>query len=470
VRALRGALVLAAALGLAACAIGPNYERPETPSPETYRGQVAPPEAASLADLPWWQVFDDPALVALARAALEHNLDLVQASARVEQSRALLGAARSQFYPQIGYQGHAGRARLPLTAEPGQDHTTFDTFFGAFSLAWEIDVWGRIRRASEAARAELFAAEYLRRGVLLSLVSEVASAYFELAGLDRELEISRKSAAAFQDTLDLFNRRYQGGVGSKLQTSRAEAALADAEAAIPELERQITAAENRINVLLARPPREVPRGAPLPEQKLPPQTPPGLPAQLLERRPDIVVAEEQIVAANARVGVAMGNFLPRIGLTAVYGGASSELSELVTGSASLWNVLGEAAGPLFEGGLRLAEYRAQKAVWEEAKAAYEQTVLVALAEVSDTLVAQEKLAEERAQREREVAALQESVDLALLRYRQGLAGYYEVLDAQQRLFPAERLLARVQTDQLTTVVRLYRALGGGWQLTGSWLP
>lgn len=458
------------ALSLCACAIGPNYQRPEAASPPEYRGWVGAPEAASLADLPWWEVFEDPVLVDLAVLALEHNLDLVQATERVEQSRALLGAARSEFYPQIGYKADAGRARLPLTGEPGQDHTSFDTFFGAISLAWEIDVWGRIRRASEAARAELFAADSFRRGVLLSLVSEVATTYFELIELDRELEIARQSTEAFQETLDLFERRYAGGVGSKLQTTRAEAALADAASAIPELERRIAVTENRLSVLVARPPGEVSRGKPLPEQEAPPQTPPGLPAQLLERRPDIVQAEQEIAAANARVGVAMGNFLPRIGLTAIYGGSSSELKELVTGSATLWNVLGEMAGPLFQGGLRLSEYRARKSAWEESKARYEQTVLTALAEVSDALVAQEKLAEERAQRERQVQALSESVDLALLRYQQGLAEYYEVLDAQERLFPAERLLARTRRDQLTAVVQLYRALGGGWKLGASWLP
>jgi multidrug efflux system outer membrane protein len=467
VRRLAHAAAAFAALGLAACAIGPSYERPGTASPPEFRGWVGPSEAASLADLPWWQVFDDPVLVELTTAAIESNLDLVQATARVEESRALLGAARSEFYPQIGYEGHAGRNRI---SEPRQGHSTFDTFYGALSLFWEIDVWGRIRRASESARADLFGTEAFRRGVLLSLVSDVASSYFELIGLDRELQIARDSRDAFQETLDLFTRRYQGGVGSKLQTTRAEAALADAEAAIPELERQIVATENRIGVLLARTPAELPRGRPLREQKLPPQTPPGLPAQLLERRPDIVEAEEQIVAANARVGVAMANFLPRIGLTALYGGSTTDLQDLVTGKGSLWNLLGEVAGPIFQGGLRLAQYRAEKAAWEASKASYEQSVLTALAEVSDALVAQQKLALEREQRERQVGALRESVRLALLRYRQGLAGYYEVLDAQQQLFPAERLLARVERDQLTTVVQLYRALGGGWNLEASWLP
>jgi len=461
---------LVCGLALAGCAIGPNYERPDTTPPPIYRGEVGQPEAASLADLPWWEVFEDPTLVELVGVALEQNLDLKQASSRVEQSRALVQAARSEFFPQVGYQGHAGRARLPLTAEPGKDHTTFNTLFGAFSLVWEIDLWGRIRRANEAARAQLFATEYYRRGVLISLVSEVAAAYFDLLELDRELEIARASTASFQETLDLFSRRYRGGVGSKLQTSRAEAALASTAAIIPELESRIAATENRISVLLGRSPSTVARGEPLSNQPLPPSTPAGLPAQLLERRPDIGLAEEEIVAANARVGIAMANFLPRIGMSAAFGGTSDDLSDLVTGSASLWNLLGEVSGPLFQGGLRLSEYQAQKSAWEESRYHYEQSVLAALAEVSDALTAQQKLREELTQWERAVSSLQEAVRLSLLRYRQGLAGYFEVLDAQQRLFPAELRVAQLERDQLTTVVRLYRALGGGWKLDASWLP
>lgn len=468
--ARRAAAVASTTLWLLGCAIGPNYERPELAIPEAYRGLLGPGEAASLADLPWWEVFDDPALVKLVVVALEDNLDLRLSTARVEEGRALLGAARSRFFPQIGYTGHAARQRLPLTAEPGQDHTTFNSFFGAFSLAWEIDVWGRIRRANEAARADLYAAADVRRGVLLSLVSDVAQAYFDLLALDRELEIARESTADFQDTLDLFRRRYEGGVGSKLQTTRAAAALARTAAVIPETESRIAAVENRISVLLGRPPGPVPRGARLAEQRLPPRTPAGLPAALLERRPDVMQAEEVVVGANARVGVAMGNFLPRIGLTSLYGGASGELNDLVTGQANLWNVVAQAAGPLFQGGLLLSEYRAQGSIFDEAVANYEKTVLVALAEVSDILVAQHKLAEERVQREREVASLQEAADLALVRYRQGLSSYFEVLEAQQQLFPAQLELANVIRDQHNAVVDLYGALGGGWQLDASWLP
>jgi len=462
------ALALGASL-LLGCAIGPNYERPTVDSPPDYRGQIEPAEAASLADLPWWEIFRDPVLVDLVSEALENNYDLVIATTRVEQSRQLVGAARSEFFPQVGYNGGAARQKSPLNFVPNS-RQTFNSFVGAFQLAWEIDVWGRIRRSNEAARADLMAAEDFRRGVLLGLVSSVASAYFDLLELDRELEIARDTTRSFESTLELFSRRYEGGVGSKLQKTRAAAALAQAAATIPALEARIFAQENALNVLLGRNPASIPRGTSLDAQEVPPEAPPGLPAALLERRPDVRSAEQDIVAENALIGVALANFFPRIGLTAAYGGASTELKDLVKGSASIWHVAAEVAGPIFQGGLLLSQYRGQKARWGEARARYEQVVIGAFAEVSDRLTLKQKLAEERIQREREVRELQESVRLSLLRYREGLASYYEVLEAQQQLFPAQRQLAATRRDELVVVVALYRALGGGWQLGESWQP
>jgi len=458
-RGLAGALALTVAT---ACAVGPNYVRPPVSPPEDFRGHVDAPEAASLADLPWWQVFEDPVLQQLIVEALGANYELKTAVYRVEQARALLGVARSPFYPQIEYQGSAGRQREPKFETQPAD--TFDLFFGAFALAWEIDVWGRIRRSSEAAQQSLFATEEFRRGVLLSLVTSVAQAYLTLIELDRELEIARATTQSFQETLDLFTRRFEGGVGNKLQVARAEAALADTEAEIPELESRIVAQENAISVLLGRNPSEIPRGTPLEERAAPPATPPGLPSALLERRPDVLQAEHEIAAANAQVGVAVADFFPRIGLTALYGGESTELSDIVKGSFNLWNVAGNVTGPIFQGFALLQQYRGQKAFWEQAKAQYEQTVITAFSEVSNALTAQAKLDEARIAQERAVRAYQDSVRLALLRYESGLASYYEVLEAQQLLFPAEIALAQVQLDQLLTVVTLYRVLGGGWQL------
>jgi len=330
-------------------------------------------------------------------------------------------------------------------------------------MAWEIDVWGRIRRATEESLANLVAAEDVRRGVVLSLVTGVAQAYFELRELDLELEIAIRTRASFQQTLDLFTRRLLGGVGNKLATSRAEAALASTAATIPDLEREIVAKENQIAILIGRNPGPVGRGAVLTEQAPPPEVPVGLPASLLERRPDVLAAEEAIVASNAAVGVAVGNFLPRVGLTSLYGGQSTDIDKILQGPASIWSIGGSVLGPIFQGGRLYYDYKGRVAEREAAKLAYRQAVLNALGEVSNALVAREKLALSRADLEREVLALQDSVRLSTLRYTGGLASYYEVLEAQQQLFPAENSLARTELSQLVAVVQLYRALGGGWQ-------
>ena len=462
-RARRSVAALVALAFGTACAVGPNYVRPPVVSPDEYRGEVGAIEATSVADLPWWEVFDDPVLQQLITEALAANYDLQVAVHRVGQAKALLGVARAPFYPQIDYTGSAGRQRTPQILDtPG---ATYDLFYGAFSLAWELDVWGRIRRSSEAAQQSLLATEEIRRGVLLSLVTGVAESYLSLLELDRELEIAFATTASFQATLDLFTRRYQGGVGNRLQVSRAQAALAQTQAQIPDLERRIVVQENAISVLLGRNPGPIPRGTPLVERAAPPATPAGLPSALLERRPDILQAEHEMASANAQVGVAVANFFPRIGLTALYGGQSTELSDIAKGSFSIWNVAGNVAGPLFQGFSLYQQWRGQKEFWEQTRASYEQTVITAFAEVSNTLTAQTRFAEVRSAQELTVSAYQESVRLSRIRYESGLAGYFEVLEAQQQLFPAEIALAQVQLNQLLTVVGLYRALGGGWQLS-----
>jgi multidrug efflux system outer membrane protein len=454
--------LLATLLAVAGCAVGPNYRRPDLTLPGAHRGDVGPVEAASLADLPWWDVFGCPALRALVVEALESNYDLEAAIARVEQARALIGVARSDVFPQIGYDAEAFREKAFSPGAP--TNIQFNSFLGAFNLAWEIDIWGRIRRATEAARAEYLAAEAFRRGVLLSLVSDVAQAYFELLELDLELAIARYTTESFQRTLDLFSRRYRGGASSKLDVARAEAALAQTAATIPDLERLIVLKENQLRVLLGRAPGPIARGAQLIDQEVPPTTPAGLPSQLLERRPDVQQAEQLMVAANADVGVAVANFFPRLGLTAVYGGQTSELENLLKGSANIWAFGGALAGPIFQGGRLLEGYRASDAAWEAARAEWTGVVLRSLQEVSNTLTTQTELVGVRREQTRAVDALRLSVRLSLLRYDTGLANYFEVLEAQQQLFPAEIDLARTRRDQLVAVVVLYRALGGGWQL------
>ena len=444
------------------CAIGPNYERPELAPPEAFRGETAPAAEAFVDLLPWWEIFGDPVLVALTTDSLENNLDLAAAVARVETSESFVGVVRSELVPQVGYEAEAGRSRTSKNVAFG-DGDPRSLFFGALNLAWEIDVWGRIRRATEAARAEMLASEAFQRAVRLSLVAGVAQAYFELRELDAELEISRRTAESFVGTRDLFARQFQGGTASRLEVERAEAALAQTEAQIPDIERLIVAKENEISVLLGRAPGEIPRGAPLDAQEIPP-VPTGLPSALLERRPDIVFAEETLVASNARVGVALAGFFPRIGLTSVYGRQSENLADLVKKGSGVWSIAGLAAGPIFEGGRNWYLFSASKSEKEAALRDYEQSVLLGFQEVSDALVAREKLALARAHQERAVASLQESVRLALVRYRGGLSNYIEVLDAQQELFPAELLLARFDLEEMLSLTRLYRALGGGWSI------
>jgi len=447
---------------LAACALGPNYRRPAVDAPAVTRGQPGPSDPASLADLPWWQVFRDPALHALVVEAIGGSHDLRAAAARVEQARNLVAVARADMLPQVSYEGAATRERAAIPGTPR--NVTFNSFLGTFNLAWEIDVWGRIRRATEAARADYLAAEAVRRGVLLTLVSDVAQAYFELLELDRELEITHATRITFQDTLDLFQRRYVGGIGTLLEVSRAKAALKQVTAGIPELERQIVAKENQLSILLGRVPGDIPRGLLLGGEPLAPEVPVGLPSQLLERRPDVQQAEQALVAANADVGVAVASFFPRLGLSGMYGGQSSELENVVKSAGNVWAVAGSLAGPIFQGGRLLANYRASSAAWDEAVERYQQSTLQAFAEASNALVAQEKLKGVHADRDETVKALQTSVALSLQRYNDGIANYFEVLEAEQQLFPAELDFARTQRDQLVAVVTLYRVLGGGWEL------
>jgi len=442
--------------------VGPDYRRPQVKPVEEFRSQIGPAEAASLADLPWWQVFEDRTLQNLIETALTHNQDLAAAAARVEQARALVGVTASQFYPQLGYQGLAGRERSFVPLSQG-GNITYDTFAGLFSVVWELDVWGEIRRSTEAARANLFAQEYVRRGVMLSLVSQVAASYFELIELDREMAIAEESSRTYKQTLDLFTQRYQFGKDNKLSVARGEAAYESSIATIAQLKRAIAQQEDAISVLLGAYPGAIARGRILTDQTTP-AVPLGLTTDLAERRPDIMQYEQNMIAANAEIGVAVANFFPKIGLSALYGGQGQTVDDVVHSSFSIWNILGNVAGPIFTGGQLIETYYAQQAYWDVTVAQYQQTILVAFQEVSDALIAQQTLVAQRAALERQVASLREAVDLSLLRYTVGRSSYFEVLEAEQLLFPAEDAVAQAQRDQLIAVVDLYKALGGGWKL------
>jgi multidrug efflux system outer membrane protein len=464
VRRLAAALI---SLFVAGCAIGPDYQRPEMVEPPIYRGQATPSESASLADQPWWEVFQDEALRALIGEALANSYDLRIAAQRVEQARAQAGIARSEFFPQLGGEFDATRGVNSVLGAVSPGAPRDNAFLLAASLAWEIDIWGRIRRSNEAARAQLLATEAFRRGVVLTLVSDVASTYFLLAELELELQISRETVAAYTKTRDLFERKFTGGVSSKLGMLRAEAALASAAAVIPELERRIIATENQLSILLGRPPGPIARGATLREQSTPPAIPVGVPAQLLERRPDLLEAEQRLIAANALVGVAVAQFLPRIGLTGLAGGVSTDLSDILQKRSSLWSIAGVATTPIFQGGAIYYNWEDAKAQAEEAKLVYEATALDALREVSDALTAREKYQATQEQQQRAVVALEEAVRISTVRYVDGRADYFEVLNAQQDLFPAELELARTEFNQLDAIVQIYRALGGGWSQYGA---
>jgi multidrug efflux system outer membrane protein len=331
-------------------------------------------------------------------------------------------------------------------------------------LSWELDLWGRIRRSNEAALAQVLASEEARRGVFLSLASEVATTYFQIRQLDLQLDIARRTTAAFQGTFDLFNRRLQGGAASTLETASAEASLAATAAVIPDLERQIAALENQLSLLLGKNPGPIPRGAVLNDQFLPPDIPPGLPSDLLKRRPDVLTSEQNLIAANAQVGVAKADFFPQISLTAAVGGVAPQVSQLFR-EGKTWSIGAGLLGPVLQPGRLRNQYRAAVARWEEARVAYERSVNNAFVEVSTAVIAYQKFADAERERAREVAAYQQAVQVANQRYVAGLSSYLDVLQAQQQLFPAQILLAQARYNRLATLVELYRALGGGWNLS-----
>jgi multidrug efflux system outer membrane protein len=448
---------------LSGCAVGPNYKRPVINSPATFRDDTAVGEN-SFGDLDWWTVYQDPILQSLVREAITNNYDLLIATARVEQERALAVQARSQFFPNLEYDGTISRGRNELFGSLFPNNgVTASSALVSLNTFWELDLWGRIRRLNEAARARALASGDARNGVMLTLLSDVASDYFRLLELDRELEIDAQTTNSFGDSLKIFTQRMEGGTGSALETSRAEAAMADAESATPFVLQEIALTENELCILLGRNPGPITRSKPDISGLLSPSVPAGLPSQLLKRRPDIREAEQLLHAANADVGESVAEFFPQIGLTALLGRVSPELSAFSLGSANAWGMAAQTSGPLFEGGKLVGQYHQAKAVREEAILHYRQAILFALRDVSDALISRQRLAEIRVQQATEVVSLENAVKFATERYLSGTANYYEVLEAQQQLFPAQLNLARTQRDEQLVIVTLYKSLGGGWK-------
>ncbi len=446
---------------LAGCAVGPNYKRPPVNAPPAFRGDASG-RTNSLGDLPWWQLFRDDALQSLIRTALTNNYDVRIAALRVEEARQVYQENRSAYFPTATYQGNVGVGKNSQQGNAFPNQPLNHYYEALANVSWEIDLWGRIRRMNEAARSEYFATAEARTNVMISLISTLASDYFQLLALDREMEIARDSTNSFSQSLKIFSERLHGGVSSRLETSAAEAEEASAAAQVPELERQIVLEENQISILLGQNPGPIARGQKLLDQILPPDVPPGLPSALLERRPDILQAEQLVRAANAQIGVTKADFFPRFSLTGLFGRVSPNLSGMAEGSATAWAGAVNVVGPIFEAGLLKAQYRQARAAWEDSVLQYQSVVLTALQEVSNALIAREKLAQERAEQQRAVNAYEEAVQVAGQRYTAGQANYYELLQEQQLLFPAENALTQTELNQLLAIVQLYSALGGGW--------
>ncbi len=455
--------VLSASL-LAGCMVGPNYHRPAVQPPTAFRDLSENPQvqaqAASYADLPWWQVFQDPQLQELIRTALKQNYDLQLATERINAARAQVTVTRSSLFPQVAGNGNFS----------GGKENNFQTNYNFLTLtadaAFQLDLFGKLRRETEAARAQLLGTEDARQTVILTLVSDVASDYFALLQMDLQLQITRETVKTQQDSVRLTTFRVEHGVATKLDVLQAQQVLDSANATIPDLERQIAQEENAISILLGDYPHAVPRGRPLVEQPLPPEVPPGLPSTLIERRPDIREAEQNLVAANAEIGVAKAEFFPQISLTGSGGGAfgrSSAFSGLMSSQLGIWSYGAQVSQPIFTGGALTGNLRLAKSENQQALIAYRQTIQRAFGDVSNALIGYEKFHEVRVRQEDTVADLQESVRLSNMRYKGGTTTYLEVLDGQRSLFSAELTLAQARGTEYQSLVQLYRALGGGWR-------
>jgi multidrug efflux system outer membrane protein len=462
--------VIAAVL-FAGCTVGPNYQRPSIPPPANFRAPEGTntTDPTSIGDLKWFEVFKDEKLQELVRTALEQNYDIRDAVARVDAASAQLGITHSDQLPGVGAAADIstvrlsrnGQTPLPVTFAPSQNRT-----FGGAALdllSYEVDIWGKLRRATEAARANLLGAEENRKAVMTTLVSQVASAYFSLRELDYELEISQRTLATRKDSLTLIQNRQAGGVATLLDLRQGEQLVYTASETIPSLQQQIEQAENQISLLLGKNPGEILRGQSLTEQQMPPDVPAGLPSALLERRPDIRAAEQNLIAANAQIGVAKAAYFPQISLSGFLGGQGTQLSSLFAGPSAVWNFTPQVTQPIYIGGRLKSEVKLSQAQRDIALIQYEKAIQTSFSEVSNALIAHQRVRESRVQQELLVAALEDRTRLAYVRYRGGVDTLLNALDSDRDLFQAQLTLSQIRLNELDTVVQLYKALGGGWQ-------
>jgi len=459
----RRVLTLAFAVLLGGCAMGPDYVRPKVDAPAAFRFE--PRTITQTADTAWWEQFGDPVLDGLIAEALANNLNVKIAVANVEQAAGVFTQTRSQLFPQVGYSATGERLR---TSEAGVNPVLAGVipnpqtaYQALLTASWEIDLWGRIRRLSESTLANALASDDARRGVILSLVSSVATDYLQLRGLDEQLAISKRTLDTYGESLKLFQLQFQYGQVSQMNVAQAQSQYETAAAQIPAIESQIAQTETALSILLGRNPGPIARGKSINELKLP-TVPAGLPSQLLERRPDLMQSEQVLIAANAQIGAAKALYFPSISLTGALGGASSDLSKLFTGPARVWNYAGQVIGPIFTFGAVSGQVAQAEAGHQAALYNYQLSIQNAFGDVDNALIASQKLQEQVAAQARLVAALQDYERLATLQYNGGYTSYTTVLQAEQSLFPAELTLASVRAQVFASSVNIYKAMGGGW--------
>jgi multidrug efflux system outer membrane protein len=464
---MRSAALLCAAMVVGGCTLGPNYQRPQVEVPTAYR--YAEPAAQSIADVEWWEGFGDPVLSDLVRDALRNNLDVRIAAARVDFFLGTLATTRSNLFPQVAvspaFPVQAARQRGSRIATPQRvpaDATVeYATYQAGLSAAWEIDLWGKVRRQTEAATADVFANEEARRGIVLSVAAATASGYIALRDVDQQLDIARETARSRGDSLELFQKRFAGGVVSQLELSQATSEFESAVSTIPGIETEIAVQEQALSLLLGRNPGPIPRGKPI-DQLKPIVIPAGLPSELLERRPDIRQAEQQLVAANAQIGAAKALYFPSISLTGVFGAASTALGDLFTGPARTWTFAAGLTAPIFNAGAIAGQVQQAEAGQRLALANYGKAVQAAFGDVENALITASRARATQAALQRTVAALADYARLARLRYDNGYTSYIEVLDAERSLFEAQLSYVHSQDTALAAQIAIYKAMGGGW--------
>lgn len=453
-----GFVTVVVAAVLSGCVVGPDYERPEIETPEEFRQRIS--TGAAIANTPWWKLFEDPQLERLIIIAIEQNKDLAIASARIEETRARLGFVRADQYPTVDGDVGVGRGNTAEQFLPGAG--VQNSYIVSAQFAFEVDLYGRLRRSTEAAQAELLASEDTRNTILISLIADVASAYFLLRDLDERRDIAERTLEARQESTRIIRERFDKGTTPKLDVNQAEIEEADAAVQLASLEREVIQTENLLNVLLGRNPGKITRGEANEQQIMPPGVPAGLPSELLERRPDVRAAEQSLAAQTARIGVAEALRFPSLSLTATAGVASSELRDLTDSNATIWNIGANFFAPIFNAGKNKQRVEIEVALTEQFLNQYELTILRAFQEVEDALAAVRTLKAERAARDMQIGAARSAAFLSRARYDGGVTSYLEVLESERSLFRTELSVSSVRRAQLVAVVDLYKALGGGW--------